>query len=127
VETILDCRKAIESAGEVSVLEAGGRRIQVAQHAEPGEWVRLCLRPEDVTLFPGAPKSTGPSAFNRLPARLQRLVPAGPHFRAIVDCGFPLVALVTRRSAEDLGLREGVVVTAHFKSTAPHLLRHGKP
>ena len=28
---------------------------------------------------------------------------------------------------EDLALREGVVVTDHFKATAPHLLKHGKP
>jgi ABC-type Fe3+/spermidine/putrescine transport system ATPase subunit len=126
VETILDGR-VLESAGALCIVEAGGQRIDVAQAAQPGEWVRLCLRPEDVTLFPGAPKSTGPIGFNRLPARVQRIVPAGAHVRAIVDCGFPLVALVTRRSVEDLGLRDGLVVTAHFKSTAPHLLRHGKP
>ena len=100
---------------------------QVAEPAEPGEWVRLCLRPEDVTLFPGAPKPAGPTAFNRLPARVQRIVPAGAHRRVIVDCGFPLVAFVTQREVEDLALREGVVVTAHFKATAPHLLKHGKP
>ncbi len=126
VETILDCR-VLESAGDLSVLEAGGQRVQVAQTAEPGEWVRLCLRPEDVTLFPGAPKAAGPSAFNRLPARVQRIIPAGAHLRVIVDCGFQLVALVTHREVEDLGVREGLAVTAHFKATAPHLLRHGKP
>ncbi len=126
VETILDCR-VLESAGALSVLEAGAQRVQVAQAAEPGEWVRLCLRPEDVTLFSGAPKSAGPTAFNRLPARVQRIVPAGAHVRVIVDCGFPLVALVAHREVEDLGLSEGVAVTAHFKATAPHLLRHGKP
>jgi ABC-type Fe3+/spermidine/putrescine transport system ATPase subunit len=126
VETILDCR-VVESEGALSILEVGGQQIQVAQHAEPGEWVRLCLRPEDVTLFPGAPKSKGPSGFNRLSACVQRIVPAGPHVRVVIHCGFPLVALATHRAVEDLGLRDGVVVTAHFKSTAPHLLRHGKP
>jgi ABC-type Fe3+/spermidine/putrescine transport system ATPase subunit len=126
VETILDCR-VLESAGDVSVLEAGNQRIQVAQAAEPGEWVRLCLRPEDVTLFPGAPKPAAPAVFNRLPARVQRIVPAGAHARVMVDCGFPLVALVTRREIEDLGLRDGAPVTAHFKASAPHLLKHGKP
>ncbi len=126
VETILDCR-VLESEGDLCVLEAGAQRIQVAEPAEPGEWVRLCLRPEDVTLFPGAPKSAGPTAFNRLPARVQRIVPAGAHVRVIVDCGFPLVALVARREVEDLGLSEGAAVTAHFKATAPHLLKHGKP
>jgi ABC-type Fe3+/spermidine/putrescine transport system ATPase subunit len=126
VETILDCR-VLESAGDVSVLEAGSQRIQVAQPAEPGEWVRLCLRPEDVTLFSGAPKSGAPAAFNRLRAHVLRIVPAGAHSRVMVDCGFPLVALVTRREIEDLGLREGVDVTAHFKASAPHLLKHAKP
>ena len=126
VETILDCR-VLESAGDASVLEAGHQRIHVAQAAEPGEWVRLCLRPEDVTLFAGAPKPGAPAAFNRLPARVQRIVAAGTQARVMVECGFPLVALVTRREIEDLGLCEGAPVTAHFKASAPHLLKHGKP
>jgi len=125
VETILDGR-VLESAAGRSVVDVAGQPIEVAQPAEPGEWVRLCLRPEDVALFPGRPKSTGPTGFNRLSARVQRLMPSRAHARAVVDCGFPLVALVTLRSVDDLGLREGVIVTAHFKSTAPHLLRHGK-
>jgi molybdate transport system ATP-binding protein len=99
----------------------------VARPAEPGEWVRLCLRPEDVTLFPGVPKPGASAAFNRLPARVQRIVPAGTQARVIVECGFPLVALLTRREIEDLGLRAGAPVTAHFKASAPHLLRYGKP
>ena len=126
VETILDCR-VLESTGDLCILEAGAQRVQVAQSAEPGEWVRLCLRPEDVTLFPGAPKPATHAVFNRLPARVLRIVPAGAHARATVDCGFPLVALVTRREIEDLSLREGASVTAHFKASAPHLLKHGKP
>jgi ABC-type Fe3+/spermidine/putrescine transport system ATPase subunit len=126
VETIVDCH-VLESAGDASVLEAGHQRIHVAQAAAPGEWVRLCLRPEDVTLFPGAPKSGTTAAFNRLAARVQRIVPAGTQARVMVECGFPLVALVTRREIEDLGLREGLPVTAHFKASAPHLLKHGKP
>ncbi len=126
VETILDCR-VVGRAGSLSVLEAGGQRLEVAQPAELGEGVRLCVRPEDVTLFPGGPKPGGSREFNKLGGRVQRLVPAGPHLRVIIDCGFPLVALVTQRSAEELGLQPGLGVTAHFKVTAPHLLRHGKP
>jgi molybdopterin-binding protein len=45
----------------------------------------------------------------------------------IIDCGFPLVALVTQRSAEEMGFVAGSPVTAHFKASAPHLLRHAKP
>jgi tungstate transport system ATP-binding protein len=126
VETILDCR-VVEAAGDFAVLDAGGQRVEVAQPAEPGEWVRLCLRAEDVTLFAGAPKAAASASFNRLAGRVQRIVPAGPHVRAIIDCGFPLVALLTRRAAEEMKLCDGAAVTAHFKSTSPHLLRHGKP
>ena len=80
-----------------------------------------------MTLFKGAPKAGASAAFNRLGGRVQRIVLAGPHVRVTVDCGFLLVALVTRRSIEEMGLRDGSPITAHFTSTAPHLLRHGKP
>ena len=126
VETILDCR-VLETDAGMSVLDAGGRRVQVAQvAAPPGDWVRLCLRAEDVALFAGAPKAGAPG-FNRLPGAVQRVIAAGAHVRVIVDCGFLLVALLTRREVEELEVRDGASVTAHFKVTAPHLLRHGKP
>jgi tungstate transport system ATP-binding protein len=126
VETIVDCL-ALDASGHAAVLDARGQRVEVWQTAAPGESVRLCLRAEDVSLFPGPPKGSGSAGFNRLAGRVQRLVPAGTHVRVTVDCGFPLVALVTQRMAEDLRLEPGAAVTAHFKSTAPHLLRHGKP
>ena len=125
IETILDCR-VVDTAGDLTVLDAGGQSIAAAQAAEPGEWVRLCLRAEDVTLFPGAPKAAGSTSFNRLAGRVQRIGPGGALVRVIVDCGFPLVALVARRAMEEMSLRDGAPVTAHFKPSAPHLLRHGK-
>jgi molybdopterin-binding protein len=39
-----------------------------------------------------------------------------------VDVGFPLVAAVTPRSAEELGLQPGAAVVAVFKASAAHLL-----
>ncbi len=125
VETILDCR-VIGREGALSLLEAGPAAIEVAQPAETGEWVRLCLRPEDVTLAAGPAAPGASSARNRLQGQVTRLLPSGPHVRVIIDCGFPLVALVTRRSVEELGLAEGAPVTAQFKATAPHLLRSRK-
>ncbi len=125
VETLLECRVQSVAAG-VATLEAGRQTIEVAQPAEPGEWVRLCVRPEDVTLTARAGGSPS-SARNHLAGQIVRLIPSGPHVRVIIDCGFPLVALVTQRSVEELGLVPGSPVAAHFKATAPHLLRHAKP
>ena len=58
----------------------------------------------------------------RLAGRVLRTVPQGPLVRVVVDCGFPLVALVTRASARELDLREGRSVTAAFKASAVHLM-----
>jgi ABC-type sulfate/molybdate transport systems ATPase subunit len=126
VETILDGR-VVEWTQDLALVDIGGQMVEVAQRAEPGERVRLCVRPEDVTIFPGGPKPGGTREFNRLGGRVQRLVASGPHVRVVIDCGFPLVALVTQRSVEEWGFVAGSPVTAHFKATAPHLLRHAKP
>jgi tungstate transport system ATP-binding protein len=125
VETLLECRvQAV--AGGLAILEAGKQTIEVAQPAETGEWVRLCVRPEDVTLSARTGGGAS-SARNHLAGQIVRLVPSGPHVRVTIDCGFPLVALVTQRSVTEMGFAPGSPVTAHFKATAPHLLRHGKP
>ena len=52
------------------MLDAGGRSVEVADPAEPGEIVRLCLRPEDVTLSAGRPEAGGSSARNHLAGRV---------------------------------------------------------
>ena len=125
VETIVDGRVLTEQDGLV-VVEAGGQKIEVAAKVAPGERVRLCLRPEDVTLVSQGVLVPGSSARNHLAGRVVRLTPSGPHVRVVVDCGIPLVALVTHRSVDELGLREGAPVIATFKATAPHLIRHGR-
>jgi len=126
VETMVECR-VLSSQGGVSLIEAGGQSMEVAQAAVPGERVRLCLRAEDVTLKTGSPPPGAALPPNRLKGTVARLSPVGLHVRVSVDCGFPLTALVTQRAVEELGLGEGVKVTVQFKATAPHLLRSGKP
>lgn len=126
VETMVECR-VLSSQGGVSVVEAGGQSMEVAQEAMPGERVRLCLRAEDVTLKTGSPPPGAALPTNRLKGTVARLSPVGLHVRVSVDCGFPLTVLVTHRAVEELGLDEGVKVTVQFKATAPHLLRNRKP
>ncbi len=122
VETMIDCR-VLASQGGVSVIEAGGQSVKVAQAAPPGERMRLCLRAEDVTLKTGSPPPGAALPVNRLKGIVARLSPVGLHVRVLVDCGFPLTALVTQRAVEEMRLGEGVEVTVQFRSTAPHLLK----
>jgi molybdopterin-binding protein len=83
--------------------------------------VLFCLRPEDITLSNSSVTSIS-SARNHVNGRITRMTPSGPLVRVVIDCGLPVVALITRGSANDMKLEEGQPVTATFKATAVHLI-----
>jgi len=82
--------------------------------------VFACIRAEDVTIE-RSPASNA-SARNHLPGRITSIESDGPIERVIVDCGFPLAALITRHAREELALHEGASVVAAIKATAVHLV-----
>jgi len=100
----------------VSVQEA---QLQCVDDGETGPVV-VCIRAEDITLAPASTAAS--SARNRLPGRIRSITREGPLARVEVDCGFPLVAVVTAQSAEDLALRPDEPVFAMIKATSVHLL-----
>ncbi len=85
-----------------------------------GRDVLACIRAEDVTIERRAAPET--SARNHVSARIVAIDPEGPLDRVTLDAGFPLVALITRRSREALALAPGVEVTAAIKAAAVHLV-----
>ena len=122
VETILEGRVLTQREG-IALVEVEGQKIEVACEAEAGAKILLGLRPEDFTLAPPQGFAVSSSARNHLHGTVLRLVPSGALLRAVVNCGFSLTALVTRQSAETLGLAEGSSVLVIFKATAPHVIR----
>jgi molybdopterin-binding protein len=112
---------------QLLLIEAGQFRFEAVGRVAAGRPVLLCLRPEAVVLWandtqgatPAAPHS---SVRNRLHGTIRHLTPQGPLMRVILDCGFPVVALITRLSAQEMGLRLGQPVDAGFKATAVHLI-----
>jgi tungstate transport system ATP-binding protein len=93
--------------------------IQAVSSYPVGEEVYACIRPEDITL---ALSSTQSSARNSFQAKVTRVTTAGPLSRVEIDCGFHLVALVTKISAEELNLQAGREVYATFKATGVHIM-----
>ncbi len=111
--------KVARSGGGIVVVAAAGVEIEAAGEAYRGQRVALCIRPENIVLAAGGGKKT--SARNSFTGRITRLLPMAHFYKAVIDCGFPLVAYVTHRSMEEMGLREGLRVNASFKATSVHI------
>lgn len=84
-----------------------------------GARVHVAYRPEDVVLAPPAAVAET-SAVNRFGARVEAVAPLGALVRVRLGGTVPLVALLTRRSAEALGLAPDRDVVVHLKATALH-------
>lgn len=121
VENIIPGR-VVTFADGLAVVQAGPHRLEVPAAAAIGEEVVVCLRPEDVVLSPAGEPVSLTSARNRFRGRVVRVAPYGRLYNVEVDCGFRLVAAITPRSVQDLGLACGQEVLATFKATAAHLL-----
>jgi molybdopterin-binding protein len=121
VETLVTGRVLARDAG-ITVVEVAGRKLEIAAAAAVGEDVRIGLRPEDVTLMPGAEVASLSSARNRLEGTIVRVTPSTPAVRVVVDVGFPLIATVTARSVAELGLTEGTRIIAAFKASAVQMV-----
>jgi molybdopterin-binding protein len=121
VETVIAGEVTASEEGQV-VVNANGLKLEAVGEYQVGSRVYFCLRPEDVTIST-ASFSTSTSARNQLAGRITSLSPNGPFVRVVVDCGMPIVALITRGSAKEMKLSEGQPAIATFKATAVHLIQ----
>jgi molybdate transport system ATP-binding protein len=124
VEAVLPARIASSWDGLLAVTVAGiilhvAERAGAAGPMTAGTDVYACIRAEDVTLETQSPAHA--STRNHLAARVVSMLSEGPIERVTLDCGFPLDALITRRSREEMDLRVGDRVTAAIKATSIHL------
>lgn len=122
MENIMEGKVVANDDGIATVHIGAGARgidIQAVSGYPAGREVYACIRPEDITLSAAMHPS---SAGNSFPAAVTRVSSAGPLSRVAVDCGVPLISLITRMSAEDLDLHEGSRVWAAFKATAVHTM-----
>lgn len=110
---------AHEESFHLSYLDFTGGRFSVTRSKLPiGSPVRLRVLARDVSIT--LEEQTGTSILNRFPARVDALAEDGPAQLLIrLDvAGTPLLARVTRKSAELLGLAPGSDVFAQVKAVA---------
>jgi molybdopterin-binding protein len=99
-------------AGGVSEVDVDGSTLVI-----PGTvsgLVALVIDPDSVVLSHARPDS---SARNSLYGPVAGIVPDGPALRVSVASAPPIVARITRRSADELGLAGGALVHATFKAS----------
>ena len=120
VETVVAGR-VISCQPGMALVEAGRFKFEAVGEIAAGRPVYICLRPEDITLW-ALPVEQTSSVRNQLTGRLVKLTLQGPLMRVVLDCGFPLVALITRTSANEMGLATGQEIAASFKASAVHLI-----
>lgn len=120
VENVLRGKVASQQEGLAWVV-VEGRILEVVSELAADTPVLACVRPEDITLSLRRAGETT-SARNRLAGHVARIDDRGSQWRIVVDCGLPLVVLITRQSGQEMGLASGSEVAASFKATAAHLI-----
>jgi len=121
VETVVSGR-AEGSDGGLLALKVGAATIYAPEPPGglKGEGLDVCIRADDVIVQIGDPGAS--SVRNRLKGKILRVSPEGPLLRLLIDCGFPLTALITKRSGSELGISEGSEVFALFKAVSVHVI-----
>jgi tungstate transport system ATP-binding protein len=127
MENVIEGTVSESNEGIVTV-DIEGNGLQAVSNYPSGKAVYACIRSEDITLLIAEDyqwKAVRSSARNAFHGRVNRVTTIGPLSRVEIDCGFRLVALVTKISAEELDLRVGREVCATFKATAVHIMERG--
>ena len=112
-------------SGGLASIKVGEHHIEAVSELPVGSKVILLLPYDDITIFMPSSATMTTSARNRFPGEVVRMFPIGSQVRVTINCGFPLTALITRKSAEELGLKEGTRVVAMVKAVSIHVIgRH---
>jgi len=115
-ENVLPAR-VIDRRDGLARVEVGKAVLWALDPGHAGEpEAYACVRAEDVVLEAAPAAAT--SARNELSGAVVSVAAEGPLVRATLDCGFRLVALVTRDSAERLGVAPGRALAALIKAQA---------
>jgi molybdopterin-binding protein len=113
----------VTQSGGLASIQVDNHQIEAASELAAGTKVILLLPYDDVTIGLSTSEKMTISARNRLSGEVVKVFPIGSQVRVTVDCGFPLIALVTRRSAEELGLKKGTPVYATFKAVSTRVIK----
>lgn len=120
VETVIPAR-LLRIENGLAIVSVGKAELLAVAPPQLSDDLFVCIRGEDVTLQYDPVNHT--SARNRLNALVLSLTSEGSLTRVELDCGFRLVAVVTKTARDELGLCEGTQITAMIKAPAIHVIQ----
>lgn len=121
VETVVPGRCLSAHDGLIEV-EVAGEILRAADRGDtPFDQAYVMVRAEDVILSAEEGRFAV-SVRNRLHGRVLEKENEGAMVRVVLDCGFPLVARVTRGAAQELELSVGKPLFCWIKAHAIHLV-----
>lgn len=85
-------------------------------HYQIGRTTRVFLRPNDIVLAKSQVVDT--SFQNQIEGQITQIIDEGSRVMCLIDCGFSLIAEVSKASAEHLQLKENQNIYCLFKSLA---------
>jgi ABC-type Fe3+/spermidine/putrescine transport system ATPase subunit len=103
--------------GSLARVRVGGRTFWASSDLPPASRVLACIRPEEIHLT-----RNGDAGTNRLDGTVTALLQGGATVKVEIDCGFPVLVLVTRRTVRELDLRRGERVGLAFAPVIVHLI-----
>ncbi|HEX7364943.1 MAG TPA: ABC transporter ATP-binding protein [Dehalococcoidia bacterium] len=98
----------------------GDSTLQAISDYEIGDAVFALVRPEDLTFTLTKGRTSARNVFH---GEITKITAVGPLARIEMDCGFPLFGVLTKRSAEEMGLKVGQKINASSKATAVHVIK----
>lgn len=109
-ENVYSCHIVTEVESHYALVN--GIRVSVPA-AESSGMTRICIPPEDVIL--SSVKFVS-SARNMLLGTVTDIIMEEGSCRVLLDVGFPLMALITKKSLEEMDIKNGTELYAVFKT-----------
>jgi len=121
-ENILPGRIISVEQGLAAINVNGKTIYAVCNGALHTKEVFVCLRPENIIVFPQKPGVKQSSSRNNLIGLIKQINPFGSQYKLTVDCGFPLIVLITAQSISDLNLSIDSTIYVSFKANSIHII-----
>lgn len=130
VENLLPGRVVDAVDGGAVVELKGGGRIYTCSPCSPaggeaspaGGEVVVLIRAEEVSLYPLSWAAEPSITANRFPGTVVSIISIGSTYQVTIDCGFSLVATLTRPRIRELGLKAGTQVEARFDESSVRMV-----